>query len=184
MLKKVLILVLAFGLTLSSQVFAEVGAKGDSSAKPDSAKEPLPAAQSFDINQSVIKQPLAEDVSADDAIDALQSKAVELNMKLVAHQPLSKELKARGEDAKRLEIFQFCNPSDAHKMVQFNPIFAAYMPCRIALVEDEKGKTWLMMLNLDILINSTELPADVKDIALRVNDTLTQILEAGASGDF
>jgi len=172
MYKKVLLLVLTLGFLLSLMAHA------------DDAKKALPVAQSFDINQSVIKQELAEDVSADDAIDSLQSKAVELNMKLVAHQPLSKELKARGVDAKRLEIFQFCNPADAYEMVKFNPIFAAYMPCRIALVEDEEGKTWLMMLNLDMLINSTELPANVKKIAVRVNDTLMQIMEAGATGDF
>lgn len=142
------------------------------------------AAQSFDINQTVIKMPLADDVSADDAIDALQSKSVELNMKFVAHQPLSKELEARGVETGRLEIFQFCNPMDAHEMVKYNPIFAAYMPCRIALVEDQDGKQWLMMLNLDMLINNTPLPPELREIAERVNNTLTQIMEAGASGEF
>jgi len=184
MFKKLILLVLTLGFSISSVAYAEDAVGGDKSAKADDSKKALPAAQTFDINQSVIKQALADDVSADDAIESLQSKAIELNMKIVAHQPLSKELKARGVDAKRLEIFQFCNPADAHEMVKFNPIFAAYMPCRIALVEDEEGKTWLMMLNLDMLINSTELPADVKEIAVRVNDVLTQIMEAGATGDF
>ncbi|VAX14577.1 hypothetical protein MNBD_GAMMA24-1599 [hydrothermal vent metagenome] len=138
----------------------------------------------FDISQTVSKLPLADDVSADDAIIALKSKAIELNMKFVAHQPLSKELKARGIKSGRLEIFQFCNPEDAHKMVKFNPIFAAYMPCRIALVEDENGKVWLMMINLDMLINNTDLPPKLKTIAMRINKTLAQIMQAGASGDF
>ena len=141
-------------------------------------------AQSFDINQTVVKMALADDVSADDAIEALQSKSVELNMKFVAHQPLSKELESRGVETGRLEIFQFCNPMDAHEMVKFNPIFAAYMPCRIALVEDQDGKTWLMMLNLDMLINNSPLPPELRTIAERVNDTLTQIMEAGATGEF
>ena len=147
-------------------------------------KEAPPPAQAFDINQTVVKMPLADDVNADDAIEALQSKAVELNMKFVAHQPLSKELEARGVETGRLEIFQFCNPMDAHEMVKFNPIFAAYMPCRIALVEEPDGKHWLMMLNLDMLINNSPLPPDLRKIAERVNNTLIQIMEAGASGDF
>lgn len=151
-----------------------------------SAQEPpnAPNPQRLDISQTVVKQQLAEDVTPDDAIEALQSKAVELNMKFVAHQPLSRELESRGVDTGRLEIFQFCNPMDAHEMVKFNPIFAAYMPCRIALVEDSDGTVWLMMLNLDMLINNTPLPPDLKAIAQRVNDTLTQIMEAGANGDF
>ena len=147
-------------------------------------RQTMSNAQSFDINQTVIKMELAEDVSADDAIEALQSKSVELNMKFVAHQPLSKELESRGVETGRLEIFQFCNPMDAHEMVKFNPIFAAYMPCRIALVEDQDGKTWLMMLNLDMLINNSPLTPELRTIAERVNDTLTQIMEAGATGEF
>lgn len=147
-------------------------------------KKAPPAAQAFDINQTVVKMALAEDVSADDAIEALQSKAVELNMKFVAHQPLSKELEARGVESGRLEIFQFCNPMDAHEMVKFNPIFAAYMPCRIALVEDQDGMHWLMMLNLDMLINNSPLPPELRKIAERVNSTLVQIMEAGANGEF
>ena len=143
-----------------------------------------PPAQKFDIEQTVLKMPLAEDVSGDDAVEALKSKAIELNMKFVGHQPLSKELAARGVESGRLEIFQFCNPNDAHVMVTYNPIFAAYMPCRIALVEDSDGKLWLMMVNLDFLINNTPLPPELLEIAKRVNDTLLAIMSAGATGEF
>lgn len=154
------------------------------SAVAAGAKRPVPPAATFDINQSVIKQPLAAGVSADDAIEAMKSKAVALNMKFVAHQPLSQELQARGIKSGRLEIFQFCNPMDAYEMVKYNPVFAAYMPCRIALVEDQDGKMWVMMVNLDILINNTPLPPDVKAVAERVNTTLKSILESAATGEF
>ena len=148
------------------------------------ADKPPQPAQSFNINQTVTKIELAEDVSADDAIDALQSRAIALNMKMVAHQPLSQELQARGIDSERLEIFQFCNPEDAYKMVRFNPIFAAYMPCRIALVEEPDGSIWLMMINLDMLIDNTELPPELKAIATRINSNLMEIMQAGATGAF
>jgi uncharacterized protein (DUF302 family) len=140
--------------------------------------------QAFDISQTVLKMPLAEGVSPDDAIDSLRSKAVEYNIKLVAHQPLSQELAARGVESGRLEIFQFCNPGDAHKMVEYNPIFAAYMPCRIALVEDDEGQIWLMMMNLDMLINNTPLPPDLEQVAKNVNNTLKNIMSAAANGEF
>ena len=167
---------LALGLVFPLSGIAE----DEPAAKQKAAPPPV----AFDIEQSVIKQELAEGVTADDAIDAMQSKAAELNMKIVAHQPLSKELEARGIDSGRLEIFQFCNPEDAHEMVRFNPIFAAYMPCRIALVEDTEGRLWVMMLNLDMLINSTPLPPEIHDIAVRVNETLTTIINAAATGEF
>lgn len=153
------------------------------SAVQAAGKTPQPM-QSIDINQTVVRVKLAEDVTADDAIDALKSRAIALNMKLVAHQPLSKELQARGIKSGRLEIFQFCNPEDAYKMVSFNPIFAAYMPCRIALVEEPDGSTWLMMINLDMLINNVELPPELKKIATKINNNLMEIMQAGASGAF
>lgn len=146
-------------------------------------KAPQPT-QSFDIEQTVTRVELAEGVSADDAIDALQSRAITLNMKLVAHQPLSKELQARGIDSERLEIFQFCNPEDAYKMVSFNPIFAAYMPCRIALVEEADGTTSLMMVNLNMLIDNTELPPELEKMATKINNNLLEIMQAGATGAF
>jgi len=98
-----------------------------------------------DISQTVAQMKLRDGVSIDDAIQAMMSKAVELNMKLVAQQYVSKELESRGEKSPYLSIFQFCNPMDARTMVVHNPIFASYMPCRIALVDDQEGQHWLMM---------------------------------------
>jgi len=154
-----------------------------SSAITAAGKPPQPT-QSIDISQTVVTVALAEGVSADDAIDALQSRAITLNMKQVAHQPLSQELQARGIDSERLEIFQFCNPEDAYKMVSYNPIFAAYMPCRIALVEEPDGTTSLMMINLNMLINNTELPPKLKEMATKINNNLMEIMQAGATGAF
>mgnify|MGYP001615849217 CR=1 FL=1 len=41
-----------------------------------------------------------------------------------------------------------------------------------------------MMLNLDMLINYTPLPDELKEIAGNINDTLTKIMVSGANGDF
>ena len=136
------------------------------------------------VTQTVLKMALKKGVSAEDAIEAMLSKAASANMKNVGHQAVSKELKARGIDAPRLEIFQFCNPEDAIEMVKFNTIFAAYMPCRIALVEDNKGILWLEMLNLDMLINRVALPPKLNQIAIETNGTMLDILTAGATGEF
>jgi uncharacterized protein (DUF302 family) len=143
-----------------------------------------PEVQMFDIGQTVIKVALAEGVGPQDAVDAMMSKAVELNMKMVGHQNVGKELRNRGVESPHLEIFQFCNPEDAIKMVKFNTIYAAYMPCRIALVQDSEGKYWLEMLNLDMIINAYELPPELQAIAITVNGTMLSILTAGATGEF
>jgi uncharacterized protein (DUF302 family) len=143
-----------------------------------------PEVQMFDISQTVIKMALAEGVSPADSSEAMMSKAAELNMKLVGHQNVGKELQNRGIDSPDLEIFQFCDPEDAMKMVAYNTIYAAYMPCRIALVEDSEGNYWLEMLNLDMIINAFPLPPELQAIAITVNGEMLSILTAGATGAF
>jgi uncharacterized protein (DUF302 family) len=143
-----------------------------------------PDVNMYEIGQTVLKIGLMDGVSPDDAIDAMNSKAIELNMKLVGHQNVSAELEARGLESPRLEIFQFCRPEDAIKMVRFNTIYAAYMPCSISLVEDNDGRFWLEMLNLDMIINAYELPPELQAIAITINGEMLSIITAGATGNF
>lgn len=138
----------------------------------------------FAIEQTVYKVPIDDGVSASDVHEAIMSKGAELNMKFVGHQPLSKELKSRGVEGGQVDIYQFCNPMDARKMINHQIIYVAYMPCRIAMVEDDKGKLWLMMINLDMLINNTQLPPELKTMAINISDKLKQLIEAGRKGEF
>ncbi|MCB1877299.1 MAG: DUF302 domain-containing protein [Chromatiales bacterium] len=142
-----------------------------------------PQAQRINIEQTVVKMTLDEGVSPEDAIDSMKLRANNLNMMFVAHQPLGKQVQAMGFESKRLEIFQFCDPLTARKMVDYASIFAAYMPCRIALVEESDGSVSLMMLNLDMLIQGASLEGELHDLAVDVNTKLMSIMEAGATGD-
>ncbi|MCB1764195.1 MAG: c-type cytochrome [Gammaproteobacteria bacterium] len=137
-----------------------------------------------DITQTVAQMELKPGVTREDAVQAMLSKAVELNLRLVGSQEVSAELESRGVETPFLAIYQFCNPMDARTMIINNPIFASYMPCRISMVEDAQGKLWLMMLNLDMLINSQLLPQEVVDTAIKVNRQMLDIMVAGATGEF
>ena len=137
-----------------------------------------------DIKQTVVQMSVKDGVSREDAVQALMSRATEINLKYVARQQVSKELEARGLKTPYLDIFQFCNPEDARQMILHDPIYAAYMPCRIAMVEDKNGQLWLMMLNLDMLINSELLPPELTEIAIRVNQAMLDVMVAGATGEF
>lgn len=139
----------------------------------------------FTIAETVIKMPLAEDITLDDAIDSIKLRANALNMKLVAHQPMHKEHESLGLDnIRRIEIFQFCYADIAKEMIEYDISFAAYMPCRIVALEDTTGKPWLVMANLDILMQAANLPDNLIKPAQKVRDALMEIMEAGANGDF
>jgi len=125
---------------------------------------------------------LKKGVTPEDAAEAMVSKAAELNLRLVGRQNVHEALRSRGMKSPHLEILQFCDPEDAVKMVMKNPLYAAYMPCRISLVEDTNGRPWLFMLNLDMLIDNSSLAPDLQAIATRINQSMLAIMAAGATG--
>jgi len=136
-----------------------------------------------DKGLNILQCPLAEDVSMDDAIDSMKLRANGLNFKLVAHMPLSEQVKAMGEDSKRMEIFQFCDALIAKRMVEHNLVLAGFLPCRIALVEDKAGKAWIITLNMDAMLKGVELPGDLRGLGIKVRNSIYSIVQAGAEGD-
>ncbi|MEN8166541.1 MAG: DUF302 domain-containing protein [Pseudomonadota bacterium] len=168
---KALWLTLALALTLPAATWA-------------AGEQDQPKINITDIKQTVVQMSVLKELSREDVVQALMSRAAEINLKFVARQQVSKELEARGLKTPYLDIFQFCNPEDAREMIMYDPIYAAYMPCRIAMVEDREGQIWLMMLNLDMLINSELLPPELTEIAIRVNQAMLDVMVAGATGEF
>ena len=132
---------------------------------------------------NMIRCPLDEDVSMDDAVDSMKLRANMLNFKLVAHMPLSAQVKLMGGDSKRIEIFQFCDAVIAAKMVEQSIAFAGLLPCRIAMVEDAKGQAWLITVNIDSIIQSAAFPPDFQAMGMTVRNKIFSILKAGAQGD-
>jgi len=136
-----------------------------------------------DKGLNIIVCPLDEGVSMDDAVTSMKLRANGLNFKLVAHMPLSEQVKAMGEESKRMEIFQFCDALIAKRMVEHNVIFAGFLPCRIAMVEVEKGKGSLVTLNMDAMLKGTNLPDNLKPLGLTVRNSIYSIIQAGVEGD-
>lgn len=130
--------------------------------------------------------PLEEGVSPEDAEEAMKIVANDLNIMSVGEQPLSEQVALQsGEEQRFLKIFQYCDPATAMKMVEHTDAFAAYLPCRIAMVEGKDGQFRLYSLNMDLMIHGgAELPAELKTEALRIKETIQKIMASGASGDF
>ena len=92
-----------------------------------------------------------------------------------------------------MKIYQYCKPTTAMTMVEHSDAFSAYLPCRIALIEDKKhfetkgkeGSMWLYSLNMDMMIyGGAPLPPELNKLAIQVKDTINAIQKAGATGDF
>jgi uncharacterized protein (DUF302 family) len=135
------------------------------------------------IDSSIQRFKIAEDVTIDDAIDSMKLRANMLNFKLVADLPLSDQIKAMGEESRRMQILAFCDALIAKEMVEYNIIFAGFLPCRIAAVEDKDGQGWLVTTNMDMMLHAVELPENLQPMAKKVRDTIYSIIDAGVNGD-
>ena len=124
-------------------------------------------------------------VSAKDVEEILKMVAVERNMRDVGVLPLSRELEARsGKKEKLLTVYSYCSPTTARKMVDFSPHMAAYLPCRVSVVEKDDG-LWLYTLNMDMMVKmGRKLPSPLKEEAQAVRDTIFEMMERASKGEF
>ena len=138
------------------------------------------------VESMVWKVPVAEGVSREDVEEAMRFVANEHNIKNVGELPLSEQVKLMtGEKQRYLQIFMFCNPLTAMKMVDYNDSFSAFLPCRVALIEDKQGKLWLYSMDMDMMIwGGATLPDDLLKEALQVRVIIKDIMARGAAGEF
>jgi len=127
---------------------------------------------------------VAKGVTPNDIELILKQVATERNMKDVGTLPLSKELEARtGQKQKLLTVYSFCTPTTARRMVDFSPHMAAYLPCRVTVVEKEDG-LWLYTLNMDMMVKmGRKLPSPLKEEANAVRDTIWEMMERASKGE-
>ena len=141
---------------------------------------------------SIRRVAVDDDVSNEDVEEAMKSIATDRGIREVGILPLSEQVEiqlkeAGNKDYKQrfLKIFQYCSPRTAMEMIDHSDAFSAYLPCRIALIEDLQGKRWLYTLDMDLMIyGSTPLPPELHKKALQVQSTIYAIQDGGAKGDF
>jgi uncharacterized protein (DUF302 family) len=135
---------------------------------------------------TVWKAKVEEGLSPEEVEETMRFVANEHNIKNVGELPLYKEVEAMsGEPFRFMKLYMFCNAMTAAKMLEYSDAFSAYLPCRVAMVEDTQGQLWLYSLNMDMMIHGgTPLPEDLYEEASGVKEIILDIMERGAAGDF
>ena len=131
------------------------------------------------------------ELTFDEVIESMELKANEVNFKKVGHNEFWKDVGAfSGLPTLRIEILQFCDALVGRRMLDFSPEFSIFIPIRITVMEDATGEIWLMTLDWDVSWlarawqpGSQLEPGLIKD-AVRIRDAMTQIMEAGATGNW
>ncbi len=135
---------------------------------------------------TVWKAKVAEGLTFEDVDQSIKQIAIDRNIRGVGELPLGDQVAAmKGTAWRKLNIYLYCNPLTAAKMIEHNLAYAAYLPCRVSLVEDETGQLWIYTLDMDMMIyGGKTLPPELLKEALEVKDIMQDILTRAAEGDF
>lgn len=130
--------------------------------------------------------PVEEGVSVEEVKDSLKSIATEKNFLFVGESPFYKQVEAiTGEPYRHVSFLSFCDAKVGKQMADYRDAYTGFMPCRIAVVEDQDGKLWLHSMNLEMMIyGGKTLPPELKQEAIRVWQTIKDMMAGAAAGEF
>lgn len=152
-------------------------------ASPALAAPPVPGLSYTGMKVQIARVQIQQGVSFDDAVESLKLRANQHNLKFVGTSPLYKEIEAlTGKPAKRMEIFSFCDGLVAQQMIEGNPLMISFMPCRISMVEDEKGARWIISMMMDNAM-IRKLSPEIRKNARRIMDAMKDSMLAASNGD-
>ncbi len=176
-------------------------------AKPYSMAASLPREQKVALMQAMMalmpnmgvrdamsfmstKYKAKDGLSFDDVVESMKLRANQLNFKLVGHSPMWKDIQAvlGDKDAPRMEVFHFCDIAAGREVLKAAPEAIAYLPCRIAIMEDSDKKLWVITLDwdlawLDTVNGKMGMNPELGKFAKDIREKMDSIMQAAANGD-
>ncbi len=142
------------------------------------------------MNLMSIKYKAKEGLSFDDVVESMQLRANKLNFKLVGHSPMWKDFVAVLDDkaAPRVEVFHYCDIAAGREVLRLAPEAVAFLPCRIAVMEDADKNIWVVTLDwdlawLDSIQGSLGIHPELARYAIDIRDKMDEIMRAAAAGE-
>lgn len=141
------------------------------------------------INMMTVKIKVDEGLTVDEVVESMNLRANLLNFKLVGHNAPWKVMESiTGEPMPKVEILSYCDVMMMRRILDYSPEFVAFLPCRIAVIEDADKALWIITLDwdvrwLDTSPNPNKMSAELRQDAITIRETIQSIMDAGASGD-
>lgn len=122
-----------------------------------------------------------KDIEVEDVVETLNSVATENNLLVVASSLMSGGKKG----GKYIRIISYCNPHIAKQFIEHSMAYSAFMPCRVAIIEDDNGDYWLYTMDLGLMIaGGHTLPPKLLKQAKFIESTMYDMMDKAAKGDF
>jgi uncharacterized protein (DUF302 family) len=142
------------------------------------------------MNYMTTKYKAKPGLSFDDVVESMKLRANQLNFKLVGTNPMWKDIQAVLGDttSPRMEVFQFCDIAAGRDVMKMAPESIAFLPCRIAIMEDADKNIWVLTLDWDIawldsVNGSMGISPELSKMAVDIRDKMEEIMRAAANGD-
>jgi len=143
------------------------------------------------MNFMTTKYKAKEGLSFDEVVESMKLRANQVNLKLVGHSPMVKDIQAVLGDfsTPRMEVFHFCDIEAGREIMKLVPESVVYLPCRIAVMEDAQKNVWVLTLDWDTAwldgINSGAMGVSPEMMALakKIRDNMDNVMRAAAAGD-
>ena len=130
------------------------------------------------------KVKINDDISTEDVIDSMKSIAEENNFLVVGDSKMSIKSSIKAGGKRYIRILHFCSPSVAEQFIDYSEAFGAFMPCRILIVEDDKGNRWLYTMAMELMLyGGKPLPDNMLKMAENVKGLMYGIMDAAATGE-
>ena len=181
--------------------------KPSMAAKPYSMAASLPRDQKMALMQAMMglmpsmgirdamsfmstKYKAKDGLTFDDVVQSMELRANQLNFKRVGVSPMWKDIQAVLGDttAPRMEVFHYCDIAAGRAVLQYAPESIVFLPCRIAVMEDNNKKIWVLTLDwntswLDSISSKMGAPTELMKFAADIRDKMDNIMRAAAAGD-
>ncbi|KOR31047.1 hypothetical protein TI04_02880 [Achromatium sp. WMS2] len=140
-----------------------------------------------DLGLAMIRSvPVDEGITVDDLVDSIKSLATSRNLLFAGESKFSEHVTTvTGKPYPYTNFLSFCDSQAGKLIVDYQPAYTAFMPCRLAITKDKTGRLWLHSINLELLIQGgKERPPEVQAAVVRVWDNLKAVMDEAARGDF
>jgi uncharacterized protein (DUF302 family) len=132
----------------------------------------------------VRKVKINDDISTEDVVESLNEIAEENNFLVVGDSKMSIKGGIKKDGKRYIRILHFCSPSVAEQFIAYSKAFGAFMPCRILIVEDDKGNRWLYTMSMELMLyGGKPLPPKMMKMAENVRNLMYGMMDAAATGE-
>jgi uncharacterized protein (DUF302 family) len=142
------------------------------------------------MNYMVVKYKAKPGLTFDDVVESLKLRANQLNFKFVGANLMWKDFRAvlNDDTAPRVEVLSFCDIAVGRQLLKLIPEMAAFLPCRITVMEDADKNIWVITQDwdatwLDYAGSAMGITPELRQAAIDIRDKMDNMMRAAANGD-